>query len=105
MGKLGYVVEVKNDDLIIARYEAISLPNQTSLRGTKKSLSTKEIALPRSTSLAMTSIKTYDDHRMAMAFAPLALLYPITIENPEVVIKSYPNFWEDLKRVGFSLSD
>lgn len=105
LGKLGYVVEVKNDDLIIARYEAISLPNQTSLRGTKKSLSTKEIALPRSTSLAMTSIKTYDDHRMAMAFAPLALLYPITIENPEVVIKSYPNFWEDLKRVGFSLSD
>lgn len=105
LNKLGYNAEVENDDLIIARHEAISLPNQTSLRGTKQSLSTKEIALPRSASLAMTSIKTYNDHRMAMAFAPLSLLYPITIENPEVVIKSYPNFWEDLKRVGFSLSD
>lgn len=103
LNKLGYNVEVENDDLIIARYEAISLPNQTSLRGTKQSLSTKEIALPRSTSLAMMSIKTYNDHRMAMAFAPLALLAPITIENPEVVIKSYPNFWEDVERVGFEM--
>ena len=101
LNKLGYNAEVENDDLIIARYQAISLPNQTSLRGTKQSLSTKEIALPRSTSLAITGIKTYNDHRMAMAFAPLALLFPITIGNPDVVIKSYPNFWEDLKRVGF----
>lgn len=40
---------------------------------------------------------TYQDHRMAMAFAPLALLYPIEIQNPNVVIKSYPNFWEDIE--------
>jgi len=50
------------------------------------------------------SIKTYDDHRMAMAFAPSAIRYPnICIEDPEVVSKSYPGFWEDLKRAGFTL--
>ena len=47
------------------------------------------------------SISTYQDHRMAMAFAPLALKVPIIIENAEVVSKSYPSFWEDLKSVGF----
>ena len=44
---------------------------------------------------------TYKDHRMAMAFAPLALLAPIQIEMPEVVSKSYPAFWEDLEELGF----
>ena len=44
-------------------------------------------------------IVTYDDHRMAMAFAPAALCYEhLTIEHPEVVTKSYPGFWEDLSR-------
>jgi 3-phosphoshikimate 1-carboxyvinyltransferase len=46
-------------------------------------------------------ISTYQDHRMAMAFAPLALKVPIVIENAEVVSKSYPTFWEDLNQVGF----
>ena len=47
-------------------------------------------------------INTYDDHRMAMAFAPLALLIPeIEMEDYMVVEKSYPAFWEDLKKVGF----
>lgn len=45
-------------------------------------------------------IATYDDHRMAMAFAPAALCHEeLTIEHPEVVTKSYPNFWEDLKQI------
>ena len=47
-------------------------------------------------------IATYNDHRMAMAFAPLALKVPIIIENAEVVSKSYPDFWEDMKKLGFS---
>ena len=47
------------------------------------------------------SITTYQDHRMAMAFAPLALKVPIIIENAQVVSKSYPTFWEDLKKSGF----
>ena len=49
------------------------------------------------------SIATYQDHRMAMAFAPLALKTSLTIENAEVVSKSYPTFWEDLKSVGFMM--
>ncbi len=47
-------------------------------------------------------VNTYGDHRMAMAFAPLSLLSgSIQIENPEVVSKSYPGFWEDLYKTGF----
>ncbi len=46
---------------------------------------------------------TYGDHRMAMAFAPLALRGPIEIEHPEVVGKSYPTFWEHLAALGFEL--
>lgn len=44
---------------------------------------------------------TYKDHRMAMAFAPLALLHPIEIAQPEVVSKSYPDFWQHLESLGF----
>ena len=51
------------------------------------------------------SISTYQDHRMAMAFAPLALKVPIQINEAEVVSKSYPDFWEDLKKVGFSIEE
>lgn len=47
------------------------------------------------------AIKTYQDHRMAMAFAPLALRVSIIIDEAEVVSKSYPDFWNDLKSVGF----
>ena len=50
-----------------------------------------------------TAIKTYQDHRMAMAFAPLALRTPIIIDEAEVVSKSYPDFWSDLKSVGFQI--
>lgn len=46
-------------------------------------------------------IDTYNDHRMAMAFAPLGLKVPIIINNSEVVSKSYPDFWDDLKKLGF----
>ncbi|MBN8696120.1 MAG: 3-phosphoshikimate 1-carboxyvinyltransferase [Bacteroidetes bacterium] len=51
------------------------------------------------------TINTYEDHRMAMAFAPLALKTGfIQIEHPEVVGKSYPNFWNDLKGFGFEIT-
>ncbi len=49
-------------------------------------------------------IKTYNDHRMAMSFAPLAIKFPgLKIENPDVVNKSYPAFWDDLQQAGFDL--
>jgi 3-phosphoshikimate 1-carboxyvinyltransferase len=49
-------------------------------------------------------VNTYEDHRMAMAFAPLALLIPqVEIEDAQVVEKSYPAFWTDLEKVGFEV--
>ncbi len=49
-------------------------------------------------------LETFNDHRMAMALAPLALVFgSITLRDPDVVSKSYPGFWEDLKRAGFGV--
>lgn len=48
-------------------------------------------------------IPTYNDHRMAMAFAPLAIKTPIVIKEAEVVSKSYPDFWKDIKKLGFHI--
>jgi 3-phosphoshikimate 1-carboxyvinyltransferase len=63
--------------------------------GNLKPLSTSNIQIP-----------TYHDHRMALAFAPIALHgYSLVIENPDVVVKSYPNYWNDLKSVGFEISE
>ena len=50
------------------------------------------------------SIDTYKDHRMAMAFAPLASKKSIIINDPDVIVKSYPTYWEDLKKVGFIIT-
>lgn len=51
-------------------------------------------------------IETYHDHRMALAFAPIALVRPnIIIDSPDVVKKSYPNFWEQLKEIDFSIKE
>jgi 3-phosphoshikimate 1-carboxyvinyltransferase len=74
--KLGAAISVTNDSLTLEQSENINL----NVR-----------------------ISTYQDHRMAMAFAPLALKVPIIIENAEVVSKSYPTFWEDFKQFGFSI--
>jgi 3-phosphoshikimate 1-carboxyvinyltransferase len=74
--KLGATISVTNDSLTLEQSENIH-PN--------------------------VSISTYQDHRMAMAFAPLALKVPIVIENAEVVSKSYPAFWEDLAAFNFSI--
>ncbi len=52
----------------------------------------------------MPRFATYGDHRMAMAFAALAMLGPVEIEHPEVVSKSYAQVWEDLQQMGFELS-
>lgn len=55
---------------------------------------------------AAPTIDTYEDHRMAMAFAPLAMTRGnIRINNPEVVTKSYPSFWDDLRAAGFCITE
>jgi 3-phosphoshikimate 1-carboxyvinyltransferase len=76
--KLGANISVTNDSLTLVATKAIN-PNVT--------------------------IATYNDHRMAMAFAPLAFRVPIFIDNAEVVSKSYPDFWEDLTRIGFTIEE
>ena len=51
-------------------------------------------------------IETYEDHRMAMSFAPLAIIYPgLSICHPQVVTKSYPRFWEEMKKVGVEITE
>lgn len=51
-------------------------------------------------------IDTYEDHRMAMAFAPAAVKFPgLRINHPEVVSKSYPHFWDDLRHAGFQIKE
>lgn len=62
-------------------------------------LDCEELAIPEEI-----TISTYEDHRMAMAFAPMAMVINrVKIEEPKVVEKSYPHFWEDFKKLGFSV--
>ena len=76
LSKLGALISITNDSLYLA--PSRSIPSGES-------------------------IATYNDHRMAMAFAPLALKGAINIENADVVSKSYPNFWIDLELLGFEI--
>jgi len=73
---------------------SVEILNDTSVKITPQTVDFKDSV----------TIATYDDHRMAMAFSALALkLDSVSIADPEVVKKSYPNFWTDLKSVGFEL--
>lgn len=81
LAKLGFVIFIENDDRIV-------------WNGTR--CQPEEFPV----------IETYNDHRMAMAFAPLSIIRPdltLAINHPEVVSKSYPDFWEDLKKAGFEI--
>ena len=51
------------------------------------------------------AIDTYNDHRMAMAFAPLAMKTTLIVNDAEVVSKSYPDFWNDLKQLDFGIKE
>ena len=94
-----HTLKIKETD----RLEA--LKTELSKLGAKISVTNNSLHLNKSnTILENVTIKTYQDHRMAMAFAPLALKTSLIIENAEVVSKSYPTFWEDLKSIGFSIS-
>lgn len=68
---------------------------------TEKALTLK----PSNTIESDVAIDTYNDHRMAMAFAPLALKTNLIINDAEVVSKSYPDFWNDLKTLRFQVSE
>lgn len=62
------------------------------------------ILKPGNNDFSEPTIHTYEDHRMAMAFGPLSLYSDLKIEEPGVVAKSYPGYWEDLKSVGIEMN-
>lgn len=59
---------------------------------------------PKTSIVEDVTINTYNDHRMAMAFAPLALKTSLFIDDKDVVSKSYPDFWDDLNKIGFKIT-
>lgn len=80
LGKLGYVLDIENSDTLIWRGASFYPGDEIE------------------------PIATYDDHRMAMAFAPAALFFPgLQINDVQVVSKSYPDFWQHLASLGFQL--
>ena len=93
-------LKFKESDRIIA------LKTELEKMGAKLVITNNSIELKKSKLIPFEGlIETYNDHRMAMSFSPLALVYnSIKIANPEVVSKSYPRFWKDLKSVGFSVN-
>lgn len=80
-----------------------ALKNELSKLGVKSIITNSSIELVKfnETQKKEIYIYTYDDHRMAMSFSTLGIRYPISILNYNVVSKSYPNFWIDLKSIGF----
>lgn len=88
-------LKIKETDRIVA------LKTELEKLGAKIKIDDNSLFLEKSLQIIQNiSIETYQDHRMAMAFAPLALKTNITINNAEVVSKSYPKFWEDLQKLG-----
>lgn len=72
--------------------------------GARISVTDKSLHLEKSSEIITNvAIKTYNDHRMAMAFAPLALKVPIKILNAEVVTKSFQKFWDDMQQIGIKI--
>ena len=94
-----HTLKIKETDRLVA------LQNELSKLGAKIEITDKSLHLQKRTNPIHPNvlIETYHDHRMAMAFAPLALLVPIRIQDADVVTKSYPEFWIDLEQNGFLL--
>lgn len=83
-----------------------ALVNELSAMGAQVSNDKDSITLVASPLKIKNKVHVCADHRMAMSFAPLAMLWgALEIDSPSVVAKSYPNFWNDLKSVGFELSE
>ena len=98
-------LDAKENTLKIKETDRLeALKTELTKLGANISVTNDSLTLEPSSSInENVTIKTYQDHRMAMAFAPLALKVPIIIEEAEVVSKSYPTFWEDLKCIGFQV--
>jgi len=94
-----HTLKIKETD----RLEA--LHTELTKLGANISVTPNSLHLKRSVEMVPNvSIETYNDHRMAMAFAPLAIIIPIEILDADVVTKSYRNFWRDMEKIGFQLN-
>ena len=97
--KLGGEVKITEDTLTLKANDLFR-SNQTPNASNKQ----LEKNPPLLEGLGEASVFTYNDHRMAMAFAPLALKRSLKIQDAMVVTKSYPTFWDDLKSIGFEIT-
>ena len=87
-----------------AKISLVALDTELSKLGAKISVTDKSLHLASDQDFQKgITISTYNDHRMAMAFAPLALKIPLSVKKAEVVSKSYPSFWEDLNSLDFKI--
>jgi 3-phosphoshikimate 1-carboxyvinyltransferase len=94
-----HTLKIKETDRLVA------LKNELSKLGASISVTNDSLTLESSSKIIENiTIKTYQDHRMAMAFAPLALKTTLIIEEAEVVSKSYPRFWDDINAIGIKIS-
>lgn len=94
-----HTLKIKETDRLQALY------NELTKLGAQVKVTDKSLELAAGSNfVADCSLTTYNDHRMAMAFAPLALKVPLIIENAEVVSKSYPTFWKDLEQINFKIN-
>ena len=92
-----HTLKIKETDRLVA------LKTEIEKLGGSVTITNDSLTLEASTSILKdVQIETYNDHRMAMAFAPLALKTDLIIKDYMVVSKSYPTFWEDLKILGFN---
>ena len=93
-----HTLKIKETD----RLEALKA--ELTKLGARISVTDKSLYLEKSSEIITNiGVKTYNDHRMAMAFAPLALRVPIKILNAEVVTKSFQNFWENMQQIGIKI--
>ncbi|REG88838.1 3-phosphoshikimate 1-carboxyvinyltransferase [Winogradskyella sediminis] len=93
-----HTLKIKETDRLVA------LKTELEKLGAEVLITNQSLYVKASTKINTdVKIATYNDHRMAMAFAPLGLKVPLVIENADVVSKSYPQFWEDFKAIGFNL--
>ena len=93
-----HTLKIKETDRLVA------LDTELSKLGAKISVTDKSLHLASDQDFQKgITISTYNDHRMAMAFAPLALKLPLSVKKAEVVSKSYPSFWEDLNSLYYKI--
>ena len=91
-------LKIKETDRILALY------NELSKLGAKIIFDDTSIEIIPPINLNKNiEIFTYDDHRMALSFAPLGLITPLIINDPDVVTKSFPSYWNDLLQLNFNL--